>query len=87
MQQQLPLHDIYILYIHPELRIRSYRFQSGKGAKPLEREHRGSKGAQRGSIGGARGSAEGAEREHEAVQGRSRWEPEVSFLYLGLSCL
>ena len=36
---------------------------------------------------GAQGSAEGAEREHKAVQGRSKWEPEVTFLHLGLSCL
>ena len=27
--------DIYIYYIHPELRIRDYRFGSGKGAGSL----------------------------------------------------
>ena len=36
---------------------------------------------------GTRGSTEAAEKEHEAVQGRSRWEPEVDFLHLGLSCI
>ena len=48
-------------------------------------EHRGSKGAQqgstereRGSIEGAEGSTGAAEREHEVVQGRSRWEPEMA---------
>ena len=31
-------------YIHLELRIEDCRFGLGKGAKPLEREHRGSMG-------------------------------------------
>ena len=36
--------DIYIYYIHPELRIGNCCFCSGKGARPLQREHRGSRG-------------------------------------------
>ena len=50
-------------------------------------EHRGSIEGTRGSTGGAWWSAEGAEREHEAVQERSMWEPEIGFLHLSLSCL
>ena len=30
---------IYIYYIHPQLRIENCRFRSGKGARPLWREH------------------------------------------------
>ncbi len=40
----------------------------------------------RGSREGARESTGGAEREHGAVQGRSRWESQMDFLHLGLSC-
>ncbi len=42
---------IYIYYIHPKLRIRDCRFRSGKGAGPLLREHRGSKGEHQWSRG------------------------------------
>ena len=56
---------IYIYYIHPELRIGNCRFRSGKGAGPLQREHRGSKGEQRGSTREQRGST----REHRGSRG------------------
>ena len=36
-------------YIHPEVRIGGCRFRLGKGARPLWREHRGSRGEHRGS--------------------------------------
>ena len=52
---------IYIHYIHPELRIWSYPSGTGKGAGPLQREQRGSKGAAQ------RGSTEGALREHGGI--------------------
>ncbi len=65
-------------YIFPELRIGDCRFRSGKGARPLYREHRGSRGEQRGSSEGTAGS----KREHYgAVQGRSirslNWPPRA----------
>ena len=53
---------LYIYYIYPELRIGNFRFRSGKGAGPLWREQRGSKGEQRGSTEGARGSTMGQSR-------------------------
>ena len=51
------------------------------------REQWASTGEHRGSTREHGGSAEGASREHEAVQGRSRWEPEMGFLHLSLTCL
>jgi len=79
---------IYIYYIHPELRIGDFRFRSGKGARPLEREQRGSRGEHQGSKGeqgGAprehRGSTEGAGREHEGSMGAQHREPELAALH------
>lgn len=58
--------NMYIHYIHPELRISNCRSRTGKGAGPLWREHRG-------STEGARGEHGGVSSEHYgAVQGRSR---------------
>ena len=59
----------------------------GKGEGRVSQCHRGAPREHEGALGEHWGSTGGAEREHEAVQGRSRWEPEVDFLYLGLSCL
>ena len=51
-----------------------------EGAGGAQREHRG-------STGGAPGEHRGSKGEHYgAVQGRSRWEPEMGPLAFGLSC-
>jgi len=55
---------IYILYIHPELRIDDYRFRPGQGAQLLWRE-------QRKSNEGATREQGGAPREQEKYAGRS----------------
>jgi len=54
---------------------------SSEGARESSEGARGSSEGARGSSEGARGSSEGALREHYgAVQGRSRWEPELAAL-------
>ena len=77
---------IYIIYT-PNLGSRITLPGRGREQGCFRGSTKGAMSEHRGTTEGARGSTGGAEREHEAVQGRSRWEPEVDFLYLGLSCL
>ena len=62
---------VCVYYIHPELRIRNYRFRSGKGAGPL----------------GSRAALEGAAREQggavgEGALGQSRGAAHWSLNWL-----
>lgn len=78
---------LYIYYIHLEPKIENCRFQLKKeGARPISREHRGSKRAQQESTGGAQREHKGAPSEQREAKGdhydySTRSEPDCLSIF------